>query len=455
MFDFVVAGGGYAGVCAAVAASRLGLKTALVQDRPVLGGNASSEVRVGPIGGFDVGPYPRNADVIRELLAAPDRSASSGGIRPCPDDQHVADIVLREENLKLYLNTHINRLQTTANRIAAVHTVNTLDGTELRFAASLFADCTGDAQLGALAGADWRMGREGRDEMGESLAPPQADATLLGVSNYWLAKHTDAAHAFPDCPWALRIERDEMMEVSTPKWPPEFGDYAYAAGWNWETGFTMDQLNDAESVRDHNLRAIFGAWNFLKNRSSQRDDLQNASLDWVGYIMGKRESRRLMGDHILTQQDIQDAKVYPDACVTATWYFDLHFPHPQNSHFFPGREFRSLAFDDPNFEQFRGDIPGEYMPIDQYPIPFRCFYSRNRNNLFMAGRNVSATHAGLAPIRVMNTTAMMGTVVGRAAALCERLCCGPRELYEQHLDRFKQLLAEPTPAYLESCYANK
>ena len=139
----------------------------------------------------------------------------------------------------------------------------------------------------------------------------------------------------------------------------------------------------------------------------------------------------------------QESKLYPDGCVTATWYFDLHFPHPDNTKHFPGQEFRSLAYDDPNFEKLRGSIPGRYTPIKPYPIPYRCFYSRNVPNLFMAGRDISVTHVALAPVRVQNTTGMMGTVVGRAAALCRRLQCDPRAIYERHLGELKALLTNP------------
>jgi len=159
--------------------------------------------------------------------------------------------------------------------------------------------------------------------------------------------------------------------------------------------------------------------------------------------LGKRESRRLLGDVILTQQDMLEPKIYADACVTATWYFDLHFPHPDNTKFFPGAEFRSLAYDDPNFERLRGSIPGKLTLMKPYPVPYRCFYSRNVPNLFMAGRDISVSHVGLAPVRVMNTTAMMGTVVGRAAYVCRKHGCDPRGVYEKHLDEFKQLLTDP------------
>jgi len=445
-FDFVVAGGGYAGLCAAIAAARLGLRVALIHDRPVLAGNASSEVRVTPIGGIDSGPYPRNADIITELHATPRGIGGAGGIRACPDDDYVLNLVTRTPNISLFLEMHVYAVEQDGARITAVRARHTRSAREWRFPAPLFADCTGDAQVGALAGADWRLGREGREETAEPLAPLSADLQQLGVSNFWFAGYTDTITSFPACPWALEIACTEAMEVSPPKWPPQFGEYAYAAGWNWETGFTMEQLRDAEAVRDHNLRAIYGCWDYLKNRSAERDNYTKARLSWVGYIMGKRESRRLLGDVILNQQDIMTPHRYDDGCVITTWYFDLHFPHPQNERFFPGKAFRSLAYDDPNFEQLRGEIVGCFTEHAPYPIPYRCFYSRNISNLFMAGRNISVTHVALASVRTMNTTAMMGAMVGRAAALCHYRHADPRELYTTYLDELKEVLLAPEEA---------
>jgi hypothetical protein len=417
-----------------VAAARLGLRVALIQDRPVLGGNGSTEVRVNPIGRLDVGPYPHNADIMREI----DRK------QDVPDDGPILRIVQAEKNVALFLNTHAYAVEMAGGRIAAVLARHVRTGEERRFRAPLFADCTGDATIGYLAGAEWRLGREGRDQTGESFAPPTADRMVLGMSNYWHAVETGDPTAFPDCPWALRIT-EASRDVSPPKWPPRMQPgWAAAGGWNWESGFTRDPIADAEQVRDHNLRAVYGMWDFLKNRAGDKARYANAKLQWVAVVLGKRESRRLVGDLVLTEQDIRQGRPYPDACVTATWYFDLHYPHPENSKHFPGEEFRSIAYDDPNFEKYRGSIAGTYRPIKPYAMPFRCFYSRNVPNLLMAGRNVSATHVALAPVRVMNTTAMMGTVVGRAAYLCRQHHADPRAVYEKYLAEFKALLENPT-----------
>ncbi len=439
-FDFLIAGAGYAGVCAAIAAARLGLKVALLQDRPVLGGNASNEVRVGPIGNTGHGPFPRNAEILKELHASPGSTESSGGLRARPNDGHVLALVNAEPNITLFLETHLIGAEVREQKITSVIARGLKTSREYRFSATYFADCTGDATLGVLAGAEWRMGREGADETAEQLAPLKADQLLLGCTNQWTARQTSTPQVFPECPWALEIT-EASRDIATPKYPPKLDQYAYIGGWNWETGFGRDMVTEIEQIRDHNLQAIFGMWDFLKNRAANRQLYHNAKLDWIAFIAGKRESRRLIGDHVLTEQDMTSPVIYEDGCVTATWYFDAHFPHPENERHFPGRAFRSVAYDDPNFEQFRGNVRGTYTKLKPYPIPFRCFYSRNISNLFMAGRNISVTHVGLLPVRVMNTTAMMGTVIGRAAALCARLDVGPRVLIQKHWEDLKRLLA--------------
>lgn len=443
-FDLVVVGGGYAGTCASIAASRLGLRVALIQDRSILGGNASSEIRVGPIGKMNLPPFPRNADILKEILAAPEAQQSTGGFRVRPNDDWTLKLARAEYNLSIFLEHRAVSVEKSGDRIAAVIARSVRTGEDKRFKARLFADCTGDACIGFLAGAHWRMGRESRSEYGESFAPEKADALILGSTQMWTARKGDKPSAFPACPWALNIT-GESAEISRPKYPPEFRNYAYIGGWNWESGFDKDPISQGEEIRDYNFRAIYGTWDYHKNKGFEKGAFANAQLEWVAHVLGKRESRRLMGDHVLTQQDVADPKTYPDGVVTATWYFDLHFPHPESEKHFPGGAYRSIAYDDPNFKKFMPDVPGVYTPIKPYPIPFRCFYSRNVPNLFMAGRNVSATHIGLAPIRVQNTTGAMGTMIGRAAWLCKTLNVEPRGLYEKHLEELKSLLSDPKP----------
>jgi len=407
-FDLVVVGGGMAGTCSAISAARLGCKVALIQNRPVLGGNNSSEVRVHLGGKINLPPYPALGDVVKEL-----DSGYHGNARPASyyDDTRKLRIVRAEKNLHLFLNMHAFKVEKHADRITAVIAKHIRNSRELRFRGSLFADCTGDGTLGFLAGADFRMGREGRAETGESLAPEKPDKMTMGSSVQWYSKQSDRPAAFPDCPWALQFNEQTCH-------------YLTRGDWNWETGLNRDQITEFEYIRDYALRAAFGNWAYLKNKSSKTFDYANRRLDWVAYVAGKRESRRLLGDVILRQQDIVGRKKFPDAFVTTTWTIDLHYPDPKNTKYFPGEEFRSIA---------------KHLRISPYPVPYRCFYSRNIENLFMAGRDISVTHVALGTVRVMRTCGMMGELVGMAASLCKKHDTTPRGIYQDHLDDLKKL----------------
>jgi len=408
-FDLVVVGGGMAGTCAAISAARLGLQVALVQNRPVLGGNNSSEVRVHLNGEINLPPYPALGNVVKEL-----DSNKRGNAQPADyyADEKKLSIVRAEKNLHLFLNTHAYRVETKGQRIVAVIAKNIRTNQELRFQAPLFADCTGDGTVGYLAGADYHMGRESHAETGESLAPEKPDKMTMGTSVQWYSVETDLPVPFPNCPWALQFNEKTCQLLTR-------GD------WNWETGMNRNQITEFEYIRDHALRAVFGNWSFLKNHSLEKDKYANRKLTWVAYIGGKRESRRLLGDVILQQQDIDESRAFPDASVTTTWSIDLHYPDPQNSKHFPGREFRSIA---------------KFRKVTPYPIPFRCLYSRNVPNLMMAGRNISVTHVALGTVRVMRTGGMMGEVLGMAANLCKKHQTTPRGVYQNHLDELKALM---------------
>lgn len=410
-FDLVVVGGGVAGTATAVSAARLGVKVALIQNRPVLGGNSSSEVRVTPGGGLNQLPYPALGDLVREIV--PVTSKGNAHEAEIFEDDKKLRVVQAEKNITLFLNTHAFKVEMKGDRIAAVLTRNIKTSEELRFTGKLFADCTGDGTIGFLAGADFRMGRESYEETSESLAPEKADKMTMGSTIMWRSRKTDGPSSFPECPWAVQF--NERNARRTEK-----------AEWFWETGMNLDQISDFERIRDHGLRAAFGNWNFLKNKSEARAVFASRKLEWVAYIGGKRESRRLLGDVILQEQDVIMREEYPDASVTSTWSIDLHYPHPDNTKDFPGQEFLSIA-------KHKRFSPG-------YPIPYRCFYSRNIENLFMAGRNISVTHVALGTVRVMRTTGMMGEVVGMAASICNDRDTNPRGVYEDHLEELKALM---------------
>jgi len=407
-FDLVVVGGGMAGTCTAISAARLGCRVALIQNRPVLGGNNSSEVRVHLGGKINLPPYPALGDVVAEL-----DSGYHGNARPASyyDDQKKLRVVNAEKNIHLFVNMHAFKAEKEGDRITAVVAKHIRSSKEMRFGAKLFADCTGDGAIGYLAGADFRMGRESRAETGESLAPEKADKMTMGASVQWYSRQTDESASFPDCPWALQFNEQSCH-------------YLTRGDWNWETGLNRDQINEFEYIRDYALRAAFGNWAYLKNKSNKTSDYADRKLDWVAYVAGKRESRRLLGDVILQQQDIEGRKKFPDAFVTTTWTIDLHYPDPKNTKYFPGAEFRSIA---------------KHLRISPYPIPYRCFYSRNIDNLFMAGRDISVTHVALGTVRVMRTCGMMGELVGMAASLCKKHDTTPRGVYKNHLDELKQL----------------
>jgi hypothetical protein len=416
-FDLVVVGGGVAGCCAAISAARLGLEVALIQDRPVLGGVNSSEVRVHLVGDAQKPPYPALGGVVREIGP---RSQGISREAANYEDERKLRVVEAEKSLHLFLNTHAYKVETQGKRITAVIARDIRTSRELRFLAKLFADCTGDGTIGYLAGADYRYGREGRDETGESLAPEKADRETLGMSVLWNTQPVDEPCGFPECPWAVQFDEKSYQRATV-------------GSWNWETGFARDKIAEAERIRDHGLRAAFGNWAFQKNHAPDQQKYARLKLAWVAYIAGKRESRRLLGDVILRQQDLDEARPYPDAAVTATWPIDLHYPNPSTVE---GEEpFRSHA---------------EFRRFQPYPIPYRCLYSRNVENLFMAGRNVSVTHVALGSVRVMRTTGMMGEVVGMAASICKRYDGRPRDVYSNYLDDLKELMTrgvgrEPVP----------
>ena len=408
-FDLVVVGGGIAGTCAAISAARLGLNVALVQDRPVLGGNNSSEVRVHLNGRIELPPYRALGGVVREI--GPSRQGNAGPPERY-EDQKKLRVVGAEKNISLFLNTHVFDVEMKGGRICAVIGKHIRTNKELRFAATVFADCTGDGTVGYLAGADYRMGREGRDETGESLAPLKADKMTMGSSVQWYAVTTAGPSPFPECPWAVQFSEQTVQRTTK-------GD------WNWETGMNKHQVDQFEEIRDYGMRVVYGNWAFLKNRARDKAKYAKRKLGWVAHIAGKRESRRLLGDVILTQQDVLQQKAYPDGCVTTTWSIDLHYPEPKNTKQFPGREFRSIA---------------KFTRIKPYPVPYRCLYSRNIGNLFMAGRDISVTHVALGTVRVMRTGGMMGEVVGMAASLCKKHKTAPRGVYKDHLDELKELM---------------
>jgi hypothetical protein len=402
-YDLVVAGGGIAGTCAAVAAARLGLSVALVQDRPVLGGNNSSEVRVWLQGARNKEPWPRVGDVVSELEQARFAHYGPSNTADLYEDEKKLAVVRAEPTLKLFLHYRVNGAQMSNSLIRSVVAQDVRTGRRLRLAARLFADCTGDGDLGFLAGADFELTPTGH----------------MGPCNLWNVKETDTPQPFPRCPWAL-----DLSDKPFPGRHKDKPDANKLGGWYWESGFDLDPIAQAEAVRDWNFRAMYGAWDALKNVDGV---FPNYALNWSAYVRGRRESRRLIGDVVLTQADLVSGKAYPDGCVPTGWKMDLHLPDAHFEKGFEGQAFISKA----HFSSYP-------MP---YWIPYRCLYSRNVGNLFMAGRDISVTHQALGAVRVMRTGGCMGEVVGMAASLAVKNNASPREVYEQHLDALKALMS--------------
>jgi len=403
-YDLVVVGGGYSGMGTALSAARMGCRVALIQNRSVLGGNGSSEVRVWAMGLIRRGRYPRIGEIIEEFC---DRAKKSPGTYQEFGDDEKEAIIRAEPNIDLFLNHHAFDVETKDSRITAVHACDTRTGAVRRISGRLFTDCTGHGTIGFLAKAEWEMTHAGR----------------MGMSNMWAWDEGEENASFPETPWALDLE---MKDFPYPR--------DHHGQWFWESGFDKNALTEAEEIRDWNFRAVYGAFNAMKNRGGAEKH-KTAFLTWLAYIGGPRESRRLLGDVVLTQDNIVSKHHFPDGCVASTWSIDLHYPKKQFAEKFPENPFISVAVHDRRIDRSYG-----------YPVPYRCFYSRNIDNLFMAGRCISVTHQALGTTRVMKTCGMMGEVVGRAASICIQQDCSPRDVYSQHWGEMTKLLTLPGKA---------
>jgi hypothetical protein len=436
-YDLVVVGGGIAGTAAALSAARQGLRVALVQDRPVLGGNGSSEVRVWPEGKTRQPPFPHIGDIVDELVPQKgpgDGNAKGGTIYA---DERKLSVVRAEPRVTLLTEQRVNGVETRDGQIRAVLAQHVRTARRVRLQARFFADCTGDATVGFLAGADHEVSDEGK--MGASNLWNVMDASNPAEVLKCECKDKDAlsisvqagrvAAPFPRCLWALDLTDKPFPGRKNYKAQWANTPLNNLGGWFWETGYDLDMVTDIERIRDQNFRAMYGAWDALKNVDGL---YPNHRLGWVAFIAGKRESRRLLGDVILTGDDFRQGKDFADGCFPCSWHIDIHTPHPEYSQGLRGQEFISKATDGTGYKY---KVP--------YWAPYRCLYSRNVTNLFMAGRDISVDREALGPVRVMRTCGMMGEVVGKAAWLCVRHESTPRGVYEQHLPQLKELMAQP------------
>ncbi len=408
-YDFVVVGGGVAGMCAAIAAARTGSRVALIQDRKVLGGNNSSEIRVGLGGRLNIGLYPSLGYLLNEFAPVTKGNARTADIY---EDEKKLAAVLAEKRITLFMGYRVTDVAKKGDRITSVVATDVVNHSRIRIFGRLFADCTGDANLGVMAGAEWSMGREAKSRYGEESAPDSADTMTMGASLQWYCLEDSVARPFPDIDWGLKLDEQSVQVVRRGQ-------------WYWEVGMRDDQIADAERIRDYGMYVAYSNWAYLKNHYSKREDYACSYLGWVSHVAGKRESRRIIGEFVLREQDLKNNVIYPDGSASTSWYIDQHYPDPENSLRFPGQEYLSC---------------GHLDPMGFYPIPYRCFYSKDVVNMFMAGRDISVSHIALGTVRVMRTTAMMGEVVGMAATICRRRRCLPKDVYYTHLETLKQMM---------------
>lgn len=410
-YDTVIVGGGLAGTFAAVASARLGCKTALIQNRPVLGGNGSDEVLVEPQGDTTREPLdPKEGGIIEEVRGSFDAYS-----------ERMLDVCKREPNLDLFLDTHATGVEMAdPRRIGAVLALGTTTKQRMRFPGRIVIDCTGDGAIGVWAGAEWRHGREPRSMYNETRAPEIGDERTMGGTLRYATEKAAEPAAFRGPDWAHRFLHCE--DFTTGRHPKlEFG------GWQWviEYGGQRNTYTDAEEIRDELLRIIWGMWDHAKNHC---DKLANDSplyrLTWISHVVGKRESRRIIGDYVMTEHDIAKQTLFPDRVSYAGWGIDIHPPG---------------GFYDT-------EPPATFSHKVKFSVPFRSLYSKDIDNLMMAGRCMSVSHAALGATRVMITCGLQGQAVGTAAAFCRKLEANPRAVGQKHIAEVQQQLLK------DGCY---
>ena len=397
-YKVVVIGGGMAGVCAAIASARQGEKTALINNRPVLGGNASSEIRM-HIVGADYHGFRQNAretGIIEEILLDNKRINKSNSFS-------ILDTILWEktrfqENLDLYLNTHITSLVKDEDKIIRVVGEQLTTEKIFELNGEIFIDATGDGTIAYMSGAEYMSGREGKDKFGEKFAPEKSDNHTMGNTLLFSAVDMGKKVEFIKPNWANTYQEEDLAyrphhEINSGYWWIEIG------------GDDLDVIQDGEVIRDELLKAVYGVWDHIKNSGNHNAD--NFALDWVGFLPGKRESRRIVGDYILKEQDLFEGKIFDDAIAYGGWPMDMHTVGGIRTR----RE------------------PNDFIMMDDlYTIPYRSIYSVNIKNLMVAGRDISASHMAFGSTRVMATCAVIGQAAGTAAAMCTSKKVLPREL---------------------------
>ncbi|MCF7954741.1 MAG: FAD-dependent oxidoreductase [Phycisphaerae bacterium] len=403
-FDVVIVGGGISGCAAAIAAEKQGLSVALIHDRQLLGGNASSEIRV-----HTEGIYGQGKGILEKL----DTEHYPNGSAYAVKDQDKREKAMKAASgVMLFRPWRAYDVKMEGSKIVSVDACSIITGEALRIRSDIFIDCTGDGWIGYWAGAEYRYGRESKNEFGEEWdkhgelwSPEKADNRIMGSSLLWNSSKESVKSTFPEVPWAADIAKKHS---------------ALKGEWYWEySDNDKHAIDDAEEIRDHMLRAIYGSfYNAKKNGENAYHKLK-----WVGYLNGKRESRRLVGDYIYTQKDAMSGTKFDDAVVEETRSIDVHHQKVLKD---SELDFLSTAL---------------FRKVPRYYIPFRCLYSKNVDNLMMAGRCFSCSHVGLGGPRVMLTCGQMGIATGYAASLCKNHCTTPRGVYKDHITELKTLVS--------------
>ncbi len=401
----VVVGGGLSGVCAAITAARKGTKTILVQDRPVLGGNASSEVRLWILGATshmgNNNRWAREGGVVDEILIENLHRNKEGNA--IIFDTVLLEKVREEENITLLLNTSVYDLKKeNEKKISSVIAFNSQNSIRYELKAPLFCDASGDGIVAFQAGASFRMGAESKEEFGELFAPDEAYGELLGHSMYFYSKRADAPVKYIPPKFALK----DITEI--PRYKIISKEDKGCRFWWFEFGGRTDTVHNTEEIKWELWKVIYGVWDYIKN-SGSFEDVDDLTLEWVATVPGKRESRRFEGLYMLKQQDLIEQKPFEDAVAHGGWAVDLH---PADGIY--------------------SKLPGctQWHTKGIYDIPYRCFVSRDIDNLFLAGRIISATHVAFGSTRVMATAGLGGQAVGMAAAICGEENLNPAQILE-------------------------
>ena len=406
-YDICVVGGGLSGMCASIAAARHGAKVALVHDRPVFGGNASSEIRMWPLGAH--GSNRRETGIFEELVL---ENMRVNPMRTYPNwDAVLYSAVYEQDNLDCFMNCTVNALQTEKGKITEITGWQLTTYTNHKISADLFIDCSGDSILAQLSGAEYRKGREARAEFNEEAAPLEADSCTMGNSLMIQVRETTQPVTFTPPRWIRKLTEEDLKTRGH-----DLGNFRATNFWWLELGGERNTLDDCEDIKHELLALSYGAWDHIKNNEGHNSD--NWELDWAGYLPGKRESVRCIGDHILTQNEVAVRTHYDDIIAYGGWKVDDHPPKGFNHDGEPTKYFDSQS---------------------PFGIPYRCIYSKNIGNLMFAGRNISVTHAAMAASRVMATCAILGQAAGTAASLAIRYGISPRAV-GKHMDELQQTL---------------